>query len=466
MPDLHVLVLAAGKGTRFKSRFPKVLHRVAGRSMIDRVVATAARLQPSSITLVVGHEADAIKRAVTGYASLGFVVQEPQLGTGHALLCAETAFKGRTGTLLLLSGDVPLLSAETLEKLLKTHRSAGAVATVLVALSVNPDGYGRIVRSGSTIAKIVEDRDATSAERQIREVNSGIYAFEIAGLFEAVHSIATDNAQREYYLPDLVAIYRRQGLGVESVDVSDPNEVHGINNRMELASVSALVRQRKNIALMAAGVTIEDPATTYIDDDVTVGPDTVIHPGVSLEQGTIVGADCEIHCGTRIVGSRVGDRSVVFNHCVINGSTIAEDAAIGPFAHLRYDVSIAAAAKVGNFVELKKTALGPRSKAMHLSYLGDATIGSEVNIGAGTITCNYDGTSKHPTTIASGAFIGSDSQLIAPVTVGEDAYVGTGTLVRENVPPGALAVSAGKQRNIEGWVKERRKRRGAGRAKE
>jgi bifunctional UDP-N-acetylglucosamine pyrophosphorylase/glucosamine-1-phosphate N-acetyltransferase len=217
---------------------------------------------------------------------------------------------------------------------------------------------------------------------------------------------------------------------------------------------------------MTAGVTIEDPATTYIDDDVEVGSDTVIHPNVSLERGTVVGASCEIHSGSRIVASRIGDRTVVLNHSIINDSTIAEDAAIGPFAHLRYDVLIAPGAKVGNFVELKKTTLGAKSKAMHLSYLGDATIGSDVNIGAGTITCNYDGTAKHPTTIASGAFIGSDSQLIAPVTVGQGAYIGTGTLVRENVPPGALAVSAGKQRNIEGWVEERRKRRATARGKE
>src|SRR5262249_50161301 len=303
MADLHVLVLAAGKGTRFRSRLPKVLHRLAGRSMIDRVLATAKRLEPRSITLVVGHEAETIEQAVTGYSSLGIVVHAPQLGTAHALLSSERAFEGRTGTLLLLSGDVPLLSAETLERLLKTHKELGAAATMLIALVSNPTGYGRIVRNGSTIAKIVEERDASPAERQIREINSGIYAFEIAGLFQAVHSIAADNAQQEYYLPDLVAIYHRQGRRVEGVTVSDPNEVLGINSRMELAAMSALVRQRKNTALMTAGVTIEDPATAYIDDDVEVGPDTVIRPNVSLEQGTVIGAGCEIHSGTRIVAS-------------------------------------------------------------------------------------------------------------------------------------------------------------------
>jgi bifunctional UDP-N-acetylglucosamine pyrophosphorylase/glucosamine-1-phosphate N-acetyltransferase len=458
MADLHVLVLAAGKGTRFKSRRPKVLHRVAGTPMIERVLATAARLKPQTTTLVIGHEANVIRDALARYSSLAFVVQEPQLGTGHALLMAEPQFGTRTGTLILLSGDVPLLAAPTLETLVKTHRERGAALTVLTAVVASPAGYGRIVRSGPTIAQIVEEKDASPAERQITEINSGIYAFELNGLFEAVRSIAANNAQREYYLPDLVAIYRDRGLRVESAPAR-PYEVAGINSRIELAAVSGIVRQQKNTALMEAGVTIEDPATTYIDDEVEVGADTIIHPGVSLEQHTVIGTECEIHSGTRIVNSRLGDRTVVLNHSVINRSSLASDVTIGPFAHLRFDVSIAEGAKVGNFVELKKTALGTKSKSMHLAYLGDAEIGSHVNIGAGTITCNYDGASKHPTTIGDGVFVGSDSQLVAPITIGHDAYIGTGTLVRENVPPGALAVSAGKQRNIEGWVAERRKRR-------
>jgi bifunctional UDP-N-acetylglucosamine pyrophosphorylase/glucosamine-1-phosphate N-acetyltransferase len=426
--------------------------------MIERVLATAARLTPQSTTLVVGHEATAIKDALAQYSSLAFVVQEPQLGTGHALLVAEQQFRARTGTLILLSGDVPLLEAQTLETLVKTHRETGAALTVLTAVVSNPKGYGRIVRSGPTIAQIVEEKDASAAERQITEINSGIYALELKGLFEALHAIAANNAQREYYLPDLVAIYRGRGLRVESAPAR-PHEVAGINSRAELATVSGLMRQQKNTALMEAGVTIEDPATTYIDDEVQVGMDTIIHPGVFLEQQTVIGSGCEIHSGVRIVNSRVGDRTVVLNYSVINHSSLAADVTVGPFAHLRFDVSIGEGAKVGNFVELKKTALGPKSKSMHLAYLGDAEIGSNVNIGAGTITCNYDGTSKHPTTIGDGVFVGSDSQLVAPITIGNDAYIGTGTLVRENVPPGALAVSAGKQRNIEGWVEERRKRR-------
>ena len=294
-----------------------------------------------------------------------------------------------------------------------------------------------------------------SAERAICEINAGIYAFRLDGLFEALRNIVAANAQHEYYLPDIIALCRARGLPVETVTVANADETRGINSRVELAAVSRIVRQKKNSELMAAGVTIEDPATTYVDPGVEVGADTIIHPGVSLEGRTTIGAGCEIHSGVRIVNSSLGDRVTVLNHCLINNSTLANDSRVGPFAHLRTDVAIGERAKVGNFVELKKTALGPGSKSMHLSYLGDATIGAGVNVGAGTITCNYDGSTKSQTTIEDGAFIGSDTQLIAPVTVGKGAYVGSGTTVREDVPAGALAVSAGKQRNLEGWVDKR-----------
>jgi bifunctional UDP-N-acetylglucosamine pyrophosphorylase/glucosamine-1-phosphate N-acetyltransferase len=458
MSDVHIVVLAAGKGTRMKSARPKVLHHVAGIPMIEHVLAAARELGPASITLVIGHQADAVRATLAAQPHLEYVVQEPQLGTAHALQVTEPLLGAKTGTLVLLSGDVPSLTPDTLKTLVNTHRSAGAAATVVTARIDNPHGYGRIVRDGRKIARIVEEKDATPAERALDEINAGIYAFELDGLFAAIRGIAAENAQREYYLPDLVAIYRQRGRDVETVTVRDAAEIQGINSRMELATVSAQVRARKNAELMAAGVTIEDPATTYVDKDVRVGPDTVLHPGVSLERGTVVGAGCEIHSGVRIVNSTLGDRATVLNHCVITDSAIAGDASVGPFAHLRGHASVGTGAKVGNFVELKKTELGEGSKAMHLAYLGDAVIGTGVNIGAGTITCNYDGLSKHTTTIENGAFIGSDSQLIAPVTIGEGAYVGTGTTIRENVPAGALAVSAGKQRNIEGWVEKRREK--------
>ena len=459
--NTHVVVLAAGKGTRMKSARSKVLHRVAGQPMIEHVLATAAGLAPKSTTVVVGHQADALIAALAGFPGLTFVVQEPQLGTAHALRTTESALRGQTGTLILLSGDVPLLSTKTLQDLVDRHTSAHAAATVVTAVVDAPEGYGRIVRgsteSGEQIARIVEERDASPAERQIREINSGIYAFSLDGLFDAVRSIAAENAQKEYYLPDLVLIYRRQGMVVETVTVSNPDEIRGINSRIEMAAVSRIVRDQKNAELMAAGVTIEDPATAYIDRGVTIGPDTIVHPGVSLEGRTTIGAGCEIHTGVRIVNSQLGDRVQVFNHCVITDAVIADDVNVGPFAHLRNQADVRAHARVGNFVELKKTVLGTGSKAMHLAYLGDAIIGGKVNIGAGTITCNYDGVNKNTTVIEDGAFVGSDSQLIAPVTIGTGAYVGSGTTIREDVPAGALAISAGKQRNIEGWVEKKSK---------
>ena len=461
MSDVHIVILAAGKGTRMKSALPKVLHRVAGVPMIDHVLATAATVSPTSRTVVIGNLAATVQASLADNQGLTFVVQEPQLGTAHALLTTESVLRGAQGTLILLSGDVPLLSAATLRTLLQRHETTGASATVVTAVVDHPHSYGRIVRSGELIARIVEEKDASSAEREIREINSGIYAFALDGLFDAVRGIAAQNSQNEYYLPDLVAIYRQRGQGVETVTVSNHDEIKGINSRRELAEVSRIVRQQKTAQLMAEGVTIDDPATAYIDRDVTIGRDTVIHPGVSIEGQTTIGSGCEIHSGARIVDSTIGDRVTVFNHCVITNSRLGDDAHVGPFAHLRNEADVREHARVGNFVELKKTVLGAGSKSMHLAYLGDATIGDKVNIGAGTITCNYDGVKKNPTVIEDGAFIGSDTQLIAPVTVGKGAYVGSGTTIRENVPPGALAVSAGTQRNIENWVADKKKREAA-----
>lgn len=424
--------------------------------MIDYVITTARRLRPSSINVVIGHETEQMRAALASQEGLSLVVQEPQLGTAHALSMTEPELRHATGTVVLLSGDVPLLGLNTLQALLERHESTGAAATVVTALVADPTGYGRIVRSGEKIARIVEHRDATDQERQIREINAGIYAFALDGLFDALKEIATENVQHEYYLTDLIALYRTRGRAVETLVVGDVDQLRGINSRADLAAVSRIVREQKNAELMAAGVTLDDPQTTYVDQDVTIGTDTVIHPGVSLEGRTTIGSGCEIHSGVRIVDSLIGDRVTVHDHCVIIESEVQSDAAVGPFAHLRARATVGAQARVGNFVELKNTKLGPGSKAMHLAYLGDAQIGAKVNIGAGTITCNYDGVKKNQTTIEDGAFIGSDSQLIAPVTIGKDAYVGSGTTVREDVPPGALAVSAGKQRNLDGWVAKKK----------
>ncbi|MGH9331503.1 MAG: bifunctional UDP-N-acetylglucosamine diphosphorylase/glucosamine-1-phosphate N-acetyltransferase GlmU [Vicinamibacterales bacterium] len=452
MPDLHVVVLAAGKGTRMKSARPKVLHEAAGLPLIEYVLRSSDPLGAASIVVIVGHMAEAVRDTLSKRPGSQFALQEPQRGTAHALLQAEPYLAGKTGTVVMLSGDVPLLSTETLRRLIATHVATGAAATLLTAVVDDPFGYGRIVKSGGLVERVVEERDASAEQRRIREINGGVYAFDLGSLFGALRSIVPENAQGEYYLTDLVAVYGRRGLAVETLVVEDPRELRGINSRAELAEVSAVMRQSRNEQLMASGVTIEDPASTYVGPDVTVGADTVIHPNVHLEGRTTIGTACEIHANVRIVDSTIEDRAIILNFCVITGSRIASGASVGPFAHLRPDSEIGERARVGNFVELKKTALGRGSKANHLAYLGDATIGADVNVGAGTITCNYDGEKKHRTVIEDGAFIGSDTQLIAPVTVGRGAYVGAGSSITEDVPPGALAVARGRQVNKEGWA--------------
>ena len=454
--ETHVVVLAAGQGTRMKSSLPKVLHSIAGRPMIERVLEAANSLSPSTITLIVGHRSDVVREKLGKNQNIAFVLQEPQLGTAHALQQAEPVLAGRAGSVILLSGDVPLLSPNTLKRLLEMHRGSGAAATVVTATVDRPYGYGRIVRSRGRITRIVEERDASPTQRQIKEINSGIYAFDLAPLFNALRSIASQNAQGEFYLTDLIAIYRRRKLPVETLLVDNAQEIRGINSRSELAEVSRLVRQKKNEELMAAGVTFIDPATTYVDPEAEIAADTVLHPGVVIEGRTRIGAACEIQAYVRISDSEIGDRVTINSFCLISGAQVATGAALGPFAHLRPGTVVGEKAKIGNFVELKNTNLGPRSKANHLSYLGDATVGADVNVGAGTITCNYDGVNKHRTVIEDGAFIGSDSQLVAPVTVGKGAYVGAGSSIVADVPAGALGIARGRQNNVEGWV-ERRK---------
>lgn len=334
--------------------------------------------------------------------------------------------------------------------------------TVVTAVVPDPDGYGRVVRDADLeVVRIVEHRDATSEERAIREINSGIYCFDLRWLFDALGKVSNSNAQREYYLPDLVAILRNEGHRVVAVPIEDPAEILGINTRRELADMTTLIRQQKAYELMAAGVTIEDPATTYIDADVTIEADTVLRPGVYLEGRTSIGARCTIHSGVRIVDSAIGNDVEVRNFCVIQGSRVADKATIGPFAHLRPSSDVREAAHVGNFVELKKAVLGAGSKAGHLTYLGDAIVGERVNVGAGTITCNYDGERKQTTVIEDGAFVGSDTALVAPVRIGADAYIAAGSTITQDVPPGALGVARSRQVNKDGWVAAKVPRRGA-----
>ena len=455
--DRHVIVLAAGKGTRMRSRRPKVLHRLAGQSLIERVLRTSRTLGPTTLTVVVGHQSDRIRAALAHDGDVRLVRQEPQLGTAHALQQARSAFADVQGSLVVLSGDVPRLRPSTLTSLIDTHEATGAAATMLTATLKRPYGYGRVVRSNGEMVRIVEETDATPEQRSIREINGGVYVFDIDPLFDALDQIAEAGPKHERYLPAIVPLYRRRGLGVGAVTAEDPDEIRGINSQTELAEVSRIVRQSKNEELMGAGVTIEDPPTTYIDDDVTVGPDTIIHPCVRLEGRTHVGERCELQSWVRVVDSTIEDDCTVRNCCVVTESRLASGSVVGPFAHLRPGSTLESDARVGNFVEMKRATLGRSSKANHLSYLGDAAIGDRVNIGAGTITCNYDGEIKNQTTIADGVFVGSGTQLVAPVTVGQDGYVAAGSCITEDVPPGALGVARARQENKLGWLEKKRK---------
>ena len=457
MESLASLLLAAGKGTRMKSGLIKVLHPIAGVPMISWPVAAARDAGSTTNVLVVGHQATAVQSVFRGAADIRCAMQEEQLGTGHAVACGLDALEGFHGTILILCGDTPLLRSETLQALLAFHREHRAALTVLTALLENPYGYGRVLRDQSGgVARIVEQKDATADEQAVREVNSGIYCMESDFLRAGIRNIGNDNAQGEYYLTDLVGIAVRQGLTCLALPTDDAEEIMGVNDRVQLAEAARILRRRINRRHMLAGVTMIDPETTYIDEGVTIGADTVIHPGCQIGGGTIIGSGCEIEQNVTITGCHIGEDCHIKAASVLEASELAADVAVGPMAHLRPGTLLAAHVKIGNFVETKKITMGKGSKASHLTYLGDAEIGSNVNIGCGTITCNYDGVNKHRTLIGDDVFIGSDVQLVAPVSVGRNSLVAAGTTVTTNVPPDSLALSRVPQLNKEGWRLKKR----------
>jgi len=465
VPGLQALILAAGKGTRMKSGRAKVLHPVLGVPLLEHVLRAVQGSGADPVTVVVGHQAEAVEAAFAG-RGLSFRRQQPPLGTGHAVQVAWEAFAAHPGrTLLVLNGDLPLLRAETLGRLLQTHRERRAAATLLTVVLEDPAAYGRVVRDETGgVRAIVEAKDATREERAIHEINAGVYAFEVPALLGVLGRLQPQNAQGEYYLTDVVGLLRAAGQPVAAVAAADPAEGLGVNSIAELAEATRTWRRRRTDALMAAGVGIEDPDTTYVGLDVVAEPDAVLRPSTILEGRTIVRAGASIGPFARLIDTEVGADAQVLDHCVLRESVVGPGAAIGPFAHLRPASRVGAKAKVGNFVELKKTDLGEGSKAPHLSYIGDATVGPGVNIGAGTITCNYDGANKHPTRIEKGAFIGSDTTLVAPVTVGEGAYIAAGSAITQDVPAGALALGRSRQIVKPGWAAELGKRRAAKRA--
>jgi bifunctional UDP-N-acetylglucosamine pyrophosphorylase/glucosamine-1-phosphate N-acetyltransferase len=445
-----------------KSARAKVLHEAHGLPLLEHVLRTAAAVGADPVRVVVGHQAPEVEAAFAGRAA--FVRQEPQLGTGHAVQTArEEIARHPERHLLVLSGDVPLLRAETLEDLVEAHRRAGGAAALLTARLAAPGSYGRVIRKGDgTVARIVEAKDASAEERAIEEVNVGVYVFEVEPLLAVLDRLTTGNAQEEYYLTDVVGLLVREGRRVAAAVAADPAEGRGVNTLAELAEVSAALRDRKAAALMADGVVIQDPATTSIGPDVVVEPDAVIRPFTVLEGRTRVAGGATVGPYAHLVDTEIDSNAQVLDHCYLRDCRVGAGASVGPFTHVRPETVIGLNARVGNFVELKKTVLGDGSKAPHLSYLGDAQIGPSVNVGAGTITCNYDGEKKHPTRIEAGAFVGSNSTLVAPVAVGAGAYVAAGSVITEDVPAGALALGRARQVVKDGWASVRRARRGAG----
>lgn len=460
---LAAVVMAAGKGKRLKSAVPKVLHPVCGRPVLWHVLQAVEKAGPDRVVVVVSHGREMVEAAVGSWklkAPVRFVDQGEPLGTGHAVMAAERAV-GRVADVLVVPGDNPLLTGEMLRDLLRLHRRRMPAATVQTTVLPDAKGYGRIIRNGERFLRIAEQQDATTGERAIREVATSVYAFRRDDLLRALPAVGRDNSQREYYLPDVLGILVEKGEDVRAI-AADYGGALDVNSRAALARAGEAMRRRINEELMSAGVTLVDPERTYVDAGVRIGVDTVIQPLTFLEGDTRIGKDCTIGPATRIVDSRVDDQAEV-QFSVVRGARIGPRATVGPYASIRPGTVLAAGAKAGTFVEIKESRVGEGSKVPHLSYVGDAEIGKEANIGAGTITCNYDGYEKHRTVIGDRAFIGSDTMLVAPIRVGRDAVTGAGSAITRDVPDGALAVERAEQRVVEGYAK-RRKSKGKGKA--
>jgi bifunctional UDP-N-acetylglucosamine pyrophosphorylase/glucosamine-1-phosphate N-acetyltransferase len=460
-PRVAVAIMAAGKGTRLKSQLPKVLHEVGGKALLEHVIRAALRVVPANdVYAIVGHEAERV-RAAMAHTGVHFVLQAEQRGTGHALMVAGEALRGYDDV-IVLSGDAPLITPQTIGRLLNFHLDERAAMTLLSADLDNPTGYGRVLRKNARSAEvlgIVEEKAASAAQKKTHEINSGFYVFSVAVLYENIAKLSTANAHHEYYLTDMAAVLRKAGQRVVAWKTANASEVLGGNTRAELAEIDEKMRLAKCRQLMADGVTVFYPATCVIDDDVEIAPDSVIEPYVQLLGKTRIGTGCRVRSYSVIRDSEIADGVLVRPGCVMEEARIGAAAVIGPYSHLRPGSEIGEGAHVGNFVETKKIKLGKGSKANHLTYLGDAEIGAGVNIGAGTITCNYDGVHKHKTVIEDGVFIGSDSTLVAPVRVGKGAYVGAASCITDDVPEDALAVGRARQIVKEGWAKEKRSAR-------
>ncbi|WP_404996542.1 bifunctional UDP-N-acetylglucosamine diphosphorylase/glucosamine-1-phosphate N-acetyltransferase GlmU [Caldifermentibacillus hisashii] len=456
MSKKYVIVLAAGQGTRMKSKLYKVLHPVCGKPMVRHVIDELKQIGADQIITVVGHGADEVKNELKDDSE--FVLQEQQLGTAHAVMQARDLLQDKEGLTLVVCGDTPLLKADTIKAMIDYHINNHSKATILTAVAEDPTGYGRVIRNEQGyVEKIVEHKDASDEEKAVKEINAGTYCFDNASLFHALQKVTNNNAQNEYYLPDVIGILKDAGQTVTAFKTNDFTEIFGINDRVALAQAGKIMQQRINEKHMRNGVTIIDPEQTYIDATAVIGQDTVIYPGTMVKGNTVIGTDCIIGPNSEILNCDIGNRTSI-RQSVTHDSKIGSDVQIGPFAHIRPQSLIHDEVRIGNFVEIKKTEFGRKSKASHLSYIGDANVGSNVNIGCGSITVNYDGVNKFKTIIKDGAFIGCNSNLVAPVEIGEGAYVAAGSTITDNVPGDSLSIARARQVNKENYVKNRMKK--------
>lgn len=453
MDNVSAVILAAGEGTRMKSKHSKVSHKLCGKPIVQHVVDSVAEAGISDVIVVVGHKAEEVKECING--KVRFVLQDKQLGTGHAVMCASDLIKDNHGITIILNGDAPLIKSETLSSFIAYHKNNGFQGTVLTTEYEDPTGYGRIIRdSHGNVERIVEQKDATEEEKMIRESNAGFFCFDTQKLLDALKLVKNNNAQGEYYLTDVIGVMKDMGLAVGAYKIPDSTETMGINSRDQLADASEAMRHRILNKLMLDGVTIIDPASTYVDKDVIIGRDTIVYPGAIIEGKTIIGEDCIIGPNSRIVDSTIDDGADI-NSSVILESHVKSNAKIGPFAYIRPESVIGVGAKIGDFVEVKKSVIGDGTKASHLTYIGDSEVGENVNFGCGTITVNYDGNKKHKTIIGNNVFIGCNTNLVAPVKVNDDSYIAAGSTITEEVPKGALAIARERQINKEGWVEKK-----------
>ena len=458
--SLAVIILAAGKGVRMNSELPKVLHPILKKPMLHYVLDAAQEMEPDKIVLVLGHDSELVKEAVSDYP-VETVIQEPRLGTGHAVLCCEDALRGFSGDILILSGDVPATGVSTLREFMDSHVKNATGVSFISTVVEDPSGYGRVLRNaGGEVLRIVEDKDATADERKGKEINAGIYCVNSSFLWESLGGLDRENSQGEYYLPGIINLCVSRKRRLLAFTLANPKEVSGVNSREQLGEAEKTVRHAINRRHMENGVTIVDPETTYISDSVSVGKDTTLYPNTYIYGETRIGDGCRVGPSVYIEDSLIGDNVEIRFSSYLTGCEVEDGVVMGPFCHLRPEARIKSGAKIGNFVEIKKSEIGVGSKVPHLSYVGDADIGAGVNIGAGTITCNYDGVNKHRTVVEDGAFIGSDTMLVAPVKIGKGATTAAGSTVTKDVSSGALAIERATQKEIKGWAERKRVRKG------